>query len=539
MSQALRQSLTLEQTMQLSMQLLQEQIAELAPVMKISQTDLRSMVEKGSYRLLLVEPDETKRGQITDLLKGYDCIVKAPKTVKEARRCANESRVWDAAVIRFEQQEGDGVALAKEFKKHDPDLPIIVYTSEKGISSKEPEKFQLAGVYQALVREAFLSGPNQFIPLYYQEDAYTHHILGADRTELGVLVQHEDSLTAIDPTRNIDNLRGETIFERERQSLTKFLLDPVLKTLFFNVKLKYKIPILIKVGGSHFDLVEDGLDFKAISDFAADLTYFTSAYPQFAPIVCPGGGHLNDNLKDWIDNPNIKLKPGDAHLEKMAQQILEVQAEKLLGELGDFAYLVDPNKPMELGEITDETFHQHRILLWPYAPREMRRRYHLSMSNSDAQSFGTGALFDVRRALFSKNTNGIHTIDPNREGLYAEKGGKKLLEVTVEDLRNGHATIDGGEMDISRVGDDGRGGHLCEDAGLEFWSLAYTKLLRVCIAHPRTRRLLNRVFVSNDLISMNWSPEQRAFSVTDYEDSISSIVLKYGQNEKFPPAIDN
>jgi len=55
---------------------------------------------------------------------------------------------------------------------------------------------------------------------------------------------------------------------------------------------------------------------------------------------------------------------------------------------------------------------------------------------------------------------------------------------------------------------------------------------RVCIAHPETHGLLERVFVTGDLIHMSGTS-------IDHKNSISSIVQRYGQQDEFQPIAAN
>ncbi|MBN2368216.1 hypothetical protein JXC34_04290, partial [Candidatus Woesearchaeota archaeon] len=441
----------------------------------------------------------------------------------------------DAVMMRFELgTDTDGVKLARQFKNHDPDLPIIVYTDdydENVYSTDNYKGIESGKVYQALVRESFLNGVGQFYPFWRNNcGQYIRTVKNTRESDIGLMVKDFSSFRSCDQRDNIDYVRNKSVFEERLQPLSKDdsidTIIPALYDQFFRQNLKRRIPIHIKAGGSHFDLVEDKTDPNAIADFAKYLVKFASDHPGYAVIVSPGGGHLNDNLKDWIANPNIELNPGDRLLEKMAQQILEVQAQKLLSAIGDeCARIVDPNDPLALGEITDEMFDEKPIMIWPYAPRELRRLYGLSMAYSDAQTFATGALFKARRTLFSKNAHGIYTADPNRND-FREKQGKKIIEVTANDLEGGYVMIDDEQYPITRVGTDNRGQHLCEDKGLEFmFSVGYPK--RVCVAHPKTPNLLERVFVNDDLV-------RGTGRNIDYETSISSIVQSYCQRDGFP-----
>jgi len=79
-------------------------------------------------------------------------------------------------------------------------------------------------------------------------------------------------------------------------------------------------------------------------------------------------------------------------MERMAQHILEVQAEKLQSLFGDSARTVNPNNPVELGEITDDMFDDKPIMIWPYAPRELSYGEISDVKEDIVTQFGTQAL---------------------------------------------------------------------------------------------------------------------------------------------------
>ncbi|HLG24518.1 MAG TPA: response regulator [Candidatus Nanoarchaeia archaeon] len=536
------QSATLEQRLETKLILTQRQILtqveEVAVELDIKKYTLLRMLRDKNYRVMVIDPNSETKGEIVGSLRNSNCIVTSAEPDK-AENYLKSSKLWDAVLISFEQPENrpNGIEIAKKLKESDPDIPIVIYTSgtTEGIRNRSGE------IYEALRKNFYGHGSiNYFDYNFAASDSSTSYNLRDDkRQDLGIIINDSRDFKKVRADQVISHVRGSNILEdmtyqrryaSEGKKLSANAMMPKLYEHFFRVDLKHRIPILIKIGGSHFDIVEDGIDRDAIVYFTEYLTRFARENPWFAVIVCPGGGHLNDNIKDWLSNDKLKCSPGDRLIENIAMSILGIQADKLLTAFGKTnAVVMNPNNATDYEVITDDFFDAFPIMIWPYAPKEFRRTYQLSMAFSDAQTFATGALFDVQRALFSKNTNGIYTCDPNRLD-FTEKGGTKLLNITCHDLREGKTKFGGREYELSRIGTDDRDGHLCESAGLGIMEeLGIPR--RTVVAHPRTQHLLERVFLYDDLIRM-------AGNKPDYSESLSSIVLKKRQRDKFLPLTD-
>jgi len=514
------------------LRLLARQVTDVAEFLEIESKHLLRMLVRGNYRVLVVEPDQDRREHILGDLERQDCFGYGVNHPDEADSLLQESRLWDAILMNFNQPPGalNGVELTKKLKSRDPDVPVVIYTGD----SLNDFHTGVGPTYQALVRESLMNPNLRFSPAWYNSTEYDFRLNDGHGNPTGVSIQEMNHALTISAISNINGVRSRSLLEGKIADLknvnpgTHNELMQALYDQFFQVNLTKKIPIVIKAGGSLFDLVEDKIDEDVIIDFADYTLRFARENPQFAVIVIPGGGHLNDNIKDWLSNKKLGYKPGDRLIERIAMNILDVQAQKLLTAFGEQnVQLVNPDNPLAYNPITDDSFAHGRILIFPYAPRELRRTYGLSMAYSDAQTLATGGLFMAERFLFVKNTNGIYPSDPNRTD-FQDKGGEKILEVTYAELLSGRFKQGTKTIKISRKGTDDRLGHLIEDQGLRVMERLRLPR-RIVIGYPRTDKLLERAFRDNQLVVYRKG-------VVDLENSLSSILLSHRQKDDFPPS---
>lgn len=472
----------------------------LQPRTGIESKDMLDMLVNHNYRVLQVdEPDREHTQRLADELRESDCIVETVDSW-DARKRFKISRLWDAAIINVDLKEpGEGISLTHQLRRIDQEIPIILYVNDSQDQYRKPAS------YHKRIKKLFGEGVD-----YVSSGTNSGDFRGSEG-ELLLSMELQSSIQeAVE-----DSQKGKTLDE-----VTQTLHDTFLQT-----RLKKRQLAALKWGGSFYDLILEE-DEAAGARFRNDLLHFNKRHRgEFAYTLFVGGGKVNDQVKDWLDNPYVTYKAGSRFIEETSRDVLQVQARSLRALLGEEnARILDPDQPARYGVIDDAMFDDKPFLIVPYAPKEARRALQLSLAHSDSNTLAAAAYMGAERVLFAKRVGGpnvrgiggIYTSDPQRERFDAESE-QKLLQVTPHEFLHGRVRVGDIEYGLSRIGSDGRGDHLCETHALECMEI-WKRPSRVIVADPRTPRLLERVYVEDDLVRRNEDGS------IDYENSLSSIV---------------